>query len=234
MTYTPSTLYSELLTYFGEQNWWPVDQTYHDKQKSDPRFEIMVGAILTQNTAWGNVERALQNLKEQQVLSLEKLISVPERDLKALIQPSGFFNQKVDRLKRLITHLHQQYDNDLSIMFSQKLPALRHELLSLQGIGPETADSILLYAGNHPIFVVDAYTKRICHRLPIRIKHNSYDGIQHIFQKDLRNSYPEQQITAIYQQFHALIVELAKQYCKRKPACDRCPIKERCSYPQSQ
>jgi endonuclease-3 related protein len=230
MTFTPSTLYQALFHNFGEQNWWPVDQTYHDKQNSDPRFEIMVGAILTQNTSWKNVERALQKLKEKQVLSAEKLMTLPDEDLKILIQPSGFFNQKADRLKQMTLHIQKHYDNDFSKMFSQKLLTLRHELLNLSGIGPETADSILLYAGNYPIFVVDAYTKRICHRLPISVKHDSYDGIQHIFQTNLCNVHPPKQIVAIYQQFHALLVLLAKQYCKKKPACEGCPLKEKCDY----
>ena len=129
-------------------------------------------------------------------------------------------------------YLYEHYANDLSKMFSQKLPTLRYELLNLSGIGPETADSILLYAGNYPIFIVDAYTKRICLRLPISIEHDSYDGIQHFFQTNLCNVYPQQHMVVIYQQFHALIVALAKQYCKRKPACESCPVKEKCDYPQ--
>ena len=150
MAISPKILYDLLLDDFGYQHWWPIDKNYHRKQKSDPRFEIIVGAILTQNTAWNNVEKALENLKKNKVLAINSIIRINEENLKIMIQPSGFFNQKAQRLKLIATYLHKNYQEDLQKFFLRDITEIRQELLSLQGIGSETADSILLYAGNHP------------------------------------------------------------------------------------
>ena len=213
-----------LLHHFKHQDWWPVDATYHQRNHSDPRFEIIIGAILTQNTAWTNVEKALKNLRQHKALTINALLNMDENTLKTLIQPSGFFNQKAHRLHLFTTYLHDHYQDDLTVFFARTTKEIRIELLSLHGIGPETADSILLYAGNHPVFVVDAYTKRICTRLPLPIQHDTYDAIQTYFTENL----PKQQQITVYKELHALIVELAKNHCRKKPACDHCPLNLRC------
>jgi endonuclease-3 related protein len=233
MSLTPSELYSVLQEYFGRQYWWPVDYSYHKMNASDPRFEIMVGAILTQNTAWRNVERALENLKHNRCLSLKALHATDEEELKTMIQPSGFFNQKAKRLKVLSTYLLHHYGGNIEKFFRKEPTQIRQELLALYGIGPETADSILLYAGNKPFFVVDAYTKRICSRLPVDVQYFEYNHIQSFFQDELQKYLSKEDIVIVYKQLHALIVELAKKYCKNKPACDSCPLSKVCAFAPS-
>jgi endonuclease-3 related protein len=226
---SPKNLYDFLLDIFGHQHWWPVDEQYHENQQSDPRFEIIVGAILTQNTAWTNVEKALDNLKKHKALTLQTIADITEEKLKTMIQPSGFFNQKAQRLKFFASYIEKKYHKDLLNFFSRETSETRHELLSLQGIGPETADSILLYAGNHPVFVVDSYTKRICQRLPLPILNESYDDIQHFFEKELESTIPKKELVSTYKEFHALLVELAKKYCwKKNPNCSPCPLTHLC------
>jgi endonuclease-3 related protein len=229
MTILPKSLYKILLDTYGPQNWWPVDTVYHQKQKSDPRFEIIVGAILTQNTAWNNVKKALENLKKHKTLTIQTIAQINEKDLKIMIQPSGFFNQKAKRLKLFSSYLHQKYHDDLNTFFTRDTADIRRELLSRSGIGPETADSILLYAANHPVFVVDAYTKRICHRLPYQVSHESYELIQYFFDTILRSSIPKKELVSTYKEFHALFVALAKKNCwKKNPLCDTCPLTTLC------
>jgi len=227
MKATPQTLYKILLKEFGSLNWWPMDQKYHKKFNSDPRFEVIVGAILTQNTAWSNVEKALDNLKSKKMLEIKKISKINIKNLQKMIKPSGFFKQKADRLKNLASYLQNNYNGNLDNFFSRDLSDLRKELLSLNGIGPETADSILLYAGNLPIFVVDAYTKRICKRIPIYVN-ISYEEIQDYFQTELSKTYKKSELTKIYNELHALIVILAKTHCKNKPDCTKCPIQKCC------
>lgn len=231
---TPHLLYKILLNHFGNQDWWPFDRTYHKRNGSDQRFEIMIGAILTQNTAWSNVEKALLNLKKNKSLTVRKIVDMPLEKLKVMIQPSGFFNQKAIRLKILASYIYENYDGSLDKFFERDLQDIRNELLSLNGIGPETADSILLYAGNLPIFVVDAYTKRICKRIPLQPKDGSYDEIQQYFKSELSKNLPEKDMVPLYKELHALIVELAKNYCKTKPSCDNCPLKKDCRFSLSQ
>jgi endonuclease-3 related protein len=229
MATSPKNLYKLLLDTFGHQHWWPVDWKYHQRQHSDPRFEIIIGAILTQNTAWTNVEKALENLKKQNILTIPAMIHAEEKNLKTMIQPSGFFNQKAQRLKLFASYLEKKYGGDLQRFFSRDTSEIRHELLSMPGIGPETADSILLYSGDHLVFVVDAYTKRICHRFPFPVLSNSYDDIQQFFENNLSSTIPEKGRIPAYKEFHALLVELAKQYCwKKKPNCSICPLNHLC------
>lgn len=210
-----------------------MDLQYHKKNNSDPRFEVIIGAILTQNTAWSNVEKALHNLKQEKKLDINNIASINEETLKTLIQPSGFFNQKAHRVKNIANHLKHKYQSNLDIFFNQQLSTLRNELLALHGIGQETADSILLYAGNKPIFVVDAYTKRLCIRLSFPLDHTSYHAIQTYFETNLKEKYSDDKCITIYNEYHALIVELAKRYCtKQKPKCSICPIQKNCSYQQ--
>jgi len=229
MRTNPQTIYEILQTEFKNLSWWPKDKRYHERNGSDPRFEVIVGAILTQNTAWSNVEKALENLKSKNMLDIKKILEVDIKNLQKMVKPSGFFNQKAERLKNISTYLHENYNADLNSFFKKDMYSLREELLLLNGIGPETADSILLYAGNMPIFVVDAYTKRLCERLPLNTN-ISYDEIQKFFEDELRKKYSKQDLTQVYNELHAQIVILAKNYCKTKPLCNNCPLAKHCNY----
>jgi endonuclease-3 related protein len=229
MKLTPDILYQILRKNFGDLEWWPVDEKYHKKHGSDPRFEVIIGAVLTQNTNWGNVKKALMNLKSHDMIDNTKISETDIKILGILMKPSGFFDQKASRLKNLAQYLQQKYQGNLDKFFHQKISELRRELLSLKGIGPETADSILLYAGGFPVFVVDAYTKRICERLPLYTG-LSYDEIQHYFEKELTTKYSYKKITEVYKELHGLIVELAKQYCRKKPRCTNCPLYQYCIF----
>ena len=229
MRTNPQTIYEILQTEFKNLSWWPKDKRYHERNGSDPRFEVIVGAILTQNTAWSNVEKALENLKSKNMLDIKKILEVDIKNLQKMVKPSGFFNQKAERLKNISRHLHENYNADLNSFFKKDMYSLREELLLLNGIGPETADSILLYAGNMPIFVVDAYTKRLCERLPLNTN-ISYDEIQKFFEDELRKKYSKQDLTQVYNELHAQIVILAKNYCKTKPLCNNCPLAKHCNF----
>ena len=229
MKITPKILYDILNDRFGSLDWWPMDKEYHKKNGSDQRFEVIVGAILTQNTAWSNVEKAILSLKSQKVLDIDSISKVGIKKLQKLIKSSGFFNQKAERLKNLTLYFKQNYQGNLNYFFKKDIKAIRTELLSLNGIGPETADSILLYAGNLPIFVVDAYTKRICQRLPLDTK-ISYEEIQSYFEKELEKSYSNDEQVKIYNNLHAMIVILGKNYCKKNPKCKDCPLNKYCNY----
>jgi endonuclease-3 related protein len=180
----------------------------------------MVGAILTQNTAWRNVECAITNLKKEGVLSPQSLRGLKEQRLAALIRPAGYYNVKAKRLKGLITFLDKEYGGDLERMFTDPLLSLREKILSVKGIGPETADSILLYAGEKPIFVVDAYTKRVLSRHGMITDGASYGDIQGLFMQVLP------QDISLYKEYHALFVRLAKTFCKTKPLCAGCPVED--------
>lgn len=229
MKTTPQKIYKILQTEFKNLNWWPKDKKYHEKNDSDPRFEVIVGAILTQNTAWSNVEKALENLKSENMLDIKKIQNVDLKNLQKMVRPSGFFNQKAERLKNISTYLCENYNSDLNSFFKKDMYELREELLSLNGIGPETADSILLYAGNMPIFVVDAYTKRLCERLPMNTN-ISYDEIQTFFENNLSKKYSKKDLPQIYNELHAQIVIHSKTYCKKKPLCNNCPLTKHCKY----
>ena len=206
-------VYNRLFKHFGNQHWWP----------GETRFEVIVGAILTQNTAWRNVEKAIKNLKKEKMLSCKKIANMDIKKLEKFIQPSGFYKQKAERLKRFCKYLDKNYDSDLNSFFNGDTNVIRNELLSLNGIGNETADSILLYAGEKLKFVIDAYTKRMCERTEIT-KAKNYDELQDFFEKKLPKNIE------LYKEFHALIVELGKKYCRRSPGCDPCPLKDICEY----
>lgn len=199
-------IYTRLFKAFGPQKWWPA-QT---------RFEVIVGAILTQNTNWGNVEKALRNLKSQKLLSPQAFRNISQRKLAVLIKPSGYFNVKAKRLKSFISFLFNEYDGNLRKMGKENTSILRQKLLAVNGVGPETADSILLYAFNKPIFVVDAYTRRIFYRHNIVDRDEDYVSIQKKFMKSLRHE-PQ-----MFNEYHALIVRLGKDFCKPKPLCEQC------------
>lgn len=208
-------IYNKLYKSFGKQGWWPLtikgyESKHHiGKPRIDKhRFEIIIGAILTQNTNWKNVEKALYNLNKNDLIDVKKIKRIKKERLAELIKPAGYYNQKAERLKIISEFLSKN-----------KIPT-REQLLDVKGIGPETADSILLYAYNKPFFVIDAYTKRIFERLGY--KAGNYDEWQRLFM----NNLPED--TELFKEYHALLVELGKNYCKKRPICKRCPIKEIC------
>ncbi|MEW5758812.1 MAG: endonuclease III domain-containing protein [Candidatus Omnitrophota bacterium] len=204
------SVYQKLFKKYKAQYWWP----------GNSRLEIIIGAILTQNTNWGNVEKAINNLKKEKLLSFDKLYQLNIENLAGLIRPSGYFNIKAKRLKNFLYYLKEKYNGNINRMFSRDLNDLRKELLNVSGIGPETADSILLYAGNYPIFVVDAYTKRIFLRHKFIEDDASYEEIQKLFMDNLRKN------TKLFNEYHALIVKLGKEVClKTKPQCEICPLK---------
>ena len=206
---TLKKIYKKLFTAFGPQHWWP----------GDTPFEVIVGAILTQNTAWTNVEKAIHNLKKARLLTPRKMHDLSQAELAKYIRPAGYFNIKAKRLKHFLNYLFDNYGGSLNRMFKKRTDALRRELLSVNGIGPETADSILLYAGNHPVFVVDAYTKRIFSRHQIIKADAEYHDVQEIFMKNLPHDIK------MFNEYHALIVRIGKDFCRnRKPLCSRCPL----------
>ncbi|GAB4114936.1 MAG: endonuclease III domain-containing protein [Candidatus Caldatribacteriota bacterium] len=203
-------IYQSLYDYFGPLNWWPGDTTW----------EIVVGAVLTQNTNWNNVVKAIQNLKRENLLKPDALYKVEENRLADLIKPSGYYNIKTKRLKNLVNFVFDEYQGSEDLMFKEESVILREKLLSIKGIGPETADSILLYAGNKPFFVVDAYTRRIFSRHKLIPKGATYKQIQDFFSLNLE---PE---VALFNEFHAQIVMLGKTVCKNnQPNCVVCPLK---------
>jgi len=212
----PYELYTFLLSNFGSQHWWPAETP----------FEVIVGTILTQQTTWKNVEKAIENLKSSHVLNLWKISNLPLWELEVYVKSTGFYRQKARRLKGICRYICSEYNGSLKDLFNQETSSLRVELLSLNGIGPETADSIILYAAEKPSFVIDAYTKRICERLQLTDELD-YESLKRFFE----NSLPEN--VEIYKEFHALIVELGKNYCKTKPVCKNCPLNKKCkSYTQ--
>ncbi|MBI2083075.1 MAG: endonuclease III domain-containing protein [Deltaproteobacteria bacterium] len=201
--------YQAALAKLGPQHWWP----------GETPFEVCVGAILTQNTNWTNVEKAIANLKKEGLLEPKKLYAVAPSHLASLIRPAGYFNIKTRRLRSFLKFLIDEYDADLDRMFAERTEGLREKLLSVKGIGPETCDSILLYAGNKPIFVVDAYTKRIFTRHQVLTEEADYHEIQEYFENHLPDTRSN-----LYNEFHALIVNIGKNWCKsRQPDCGHCP-----------
>ncbi len=211
MAATLIEIYKKLYKHFGPQHWWPAQTP----------FEVMVGAILTQNTNWSNVEKAIQNLKRKKLLSAEKLYHLPEKKLAALIRSAGYYNIKANRLKIFLDFFIKKYKGDIKKLDRCSVRVLREDLLSVKGIGAETADSILLYALNKPIFVVDAYTKRILSRHKIIRSGAGYAEVQEIFMRNLK------QDEKLFNEYHALLVRLGKEHCfKNEPKCDTCPLRD--------
>ncbi len=209
-----TSIYQRLFKAWGPQHWWPAKTP----------FEVIVGAILTQNTSWTQVEKAIKNLKEQDLLSPERILKISLPELAQAIRPSGYFNQKTRRLKTFVAFLQQRFKGDLQIMAEESMGQLRKELLELSGIGPETADSILLYAFHQPIFVVDAYTYRIFTRQGMIEEEVSYEELQNFFMDHLPLEAP------LFNEYHALIVREAKEFCRKRPLCSECPISEGCLF----
>lgn len=201
-------IYNKLLNHFGKQKWWPVIGS-----KRTRRVEIIIGAILTQNTSWKNVEKAIRNMKDNGLLSREAIFSISEENLQNIIKPCGYYKQKTKRLKEALKGIRGKVS--------------REKLLSIKGIGKETCDAILLYAYDKPHFVVDAYTRRIFERIGIfkNAFKMDYDDLQRFFHENL----PKDLET--YKEYHALLDELAKNYCKKNsPLCEKCPISNFCNY----
>ena len=207
-------VYSCLYDRYGPQRWWPADEP----------FEVIVGAILTQSMAWVNVEKAIANLKNAEVLNPVSLRQLPIDDLAAFIKPSGYYNVKARKLKAFGERM-DDFDDSLPLMFALDIPQLRNELLSIFGIGPETADSIILYAAQKPIFVIDAYTHRIMDRLGLNPNSCSYTELQSFFMNNLPH---EEQL---FNEYHALLVRHGKEVCKKKcPLCTGCCLVEYCRF----
>jgi endonuclease III related protein len=230
--------YLSLLEEYGPQNWWPAQS----------RLEVIVGAYLTQNTNWSNVEKAIANLRRARALNLKALREMPPGKLETLVRPSGYFRQKAGRLKAFVAFLDKNYAGSLQRMFSQPTEKLRAELLALNGVGPETADSILLYAGNHPVFVVDAYTRRLLERHGLITAKAGYEEIRALIEGAVGSAEagaltagqpgddPRHKVSPMsrtvrselaqhYNELHALIVRVGNQLCRATPNCEGCPLK---------
>jgi len=201
-------IYRRLLRYFGHRNWWPGDSP----------FEIIIGAILTQNTNWANVEKAIANLKKARILSPSALKRTSKVKLAGLIKPCGYFNIKAERLKRFIDRLFAEFGGSPARMLRSPPDKLRQTLLEIKGIGPETADSIMLYAAGHATFVVDAYTRRIFSRHGFIRDGDDYEEIKRFFESSLKKD------AGLFNDFHAQIVECGKTCCRKAPLCERCPL----------
>lgn len=202
--------YERLFAAYGPQHWWP----------GETKFEILVGTVLVQNTAWRNVEKAIVNLRENGVLTPKKLHALPVEELSELIRPAGYYKVKAQRLRNLLKLVVEQYDGDLEAMFDGPQDVLREELLAVSGIGPETADAILLYVGEKPAFVVDTYA----HRVLARHGWVEYEADYHSIQEQFVRELPAE--PRLYNEYHALLVKVGKEHCKTAPQCDGCPLHE--------
>jgi len=208
-------IYHRLMAHYGPQRWWPAEEP----------FEVMVGAILTQSAAWGNVEKAIANLKAAGALSPEGIRRLSLAELAEIIRPSGYYNAKAKKLKSLAYWLGENCGDDLGQLFTTDTGRLRKQLLSIHGIGPETADSIILYAAGKPVFVIDAYTRRIVSRIGLAPADNNYGAYQAFFMENLPTD------VRLFNEYHALLVCLAKNMCRRRqPLCAECCLNKICPY----
>jgi endonuclease-3 related protein len=206
-------IYHSLLSHYGPQHWWPADGP----------FEVIVGAILTQTTAWQNVDKAISNLKQAGALNGTALRQLPLDRLAELIYPCGYYKAKALKLKAFAQRL-AEYDDSLQELFALDIEQLREELISIYGIGEETADSIILYAAKKPVFVIDAYTRRILSRLGLVPTKDDYAAFQALFMDNL----PRDQ--GLYNEYHALFVRHGKEACRKRPLCSRCCLSSLCSF----
>lgn len=205
-------IYHRLISHYGPQHWWP----------GETPFEVIIGAILTQSAAWTNVEKAVTNLKTADALSPSKIRDLPLGEMARLIHPCGYYNAKAAKLNAFVSWLGEYYHDNLNSLFALEPEALRRQLLSLNGIGEETADSIMLYAGEKPIFVIDAYTKRIISRVGLLPD----TAVYKVFQEFFMNNLPPD--THLFNEFHALLVTLGKNACQKKPLCSECCLADIC------
>ena len=210
MTVTLDDIYQRLYDVYGPQDWWPAESP----------FEVVVGAILVQNTAWKNAARAIQNLREADLLSVDQLYALPVAELESLIRSAGYYRMKTRRLRNLLDHLFEHHEGSIDLFFELDTATLREELLSINGIGPETADSILLYAAERPVFVVDSYTNRVLKRHRWIEDDADYDVLQSHFHSHLESDVP------LYNEFHALIVRIGHLHCRKTPRCEECPLEQ--------
>lgn len=208
------TIYHRLRQEYSLNGWWPAESP----------FEVVVGAFLTQNTNWNNVEKALTNLRDANALDLPLLAQIPRADLEQLIRPSGFFRQKAERLQNFCRYLLAEHDGVLTDLLHLRLDAARDRLLAQPGIGHETADSILLYAGDRPSFVIDSYTRRLFGRIGILTGSEKYDDIRQLFMDRIPEEVP------LYKDYHALIVTHCKELCRKTPLCRQCFCANFCAY----
>ena len=207
-------IYHHLFTRYGPQHWWPAQTP----------FEVIIGAILTQSTSWSNAEKAINNLKSSRAITPKVLRQLSVQELARLVHPCGYYNAKALKLKSFANWLGEYYSDDLSSLFTHDISFLRQELLSIHGIGQETADSIILYAANKPIFVIDAYTRRITNRICITVENESYTD----YQTFLMNNLPTD--ARLFNEYHALLVRLAKDVCHKSPICRHCCLNNICQY----
>jgi endonuclease-3 related protein len=202
-------VYDRLLSYYGPQNWWP----------GETALETIVGAVLTQNTNWGNVEKAIVNLRDANQLNFRTMVNLAVDELAEYIRPAGYYNIKARRLKNLFQMIVDEYEGEVQFLLEDSLENARENLLRVKGVGPETADSILLYAAEKPIFVVDTYTHRVFSRHEIVAEENDYYNLQ----QEFMDSLPED--VSLFNEYHALIVAVAKEFCKKgRPRCKECPL----------
>ena len=210
MTVTLDDIYQRLYDVYGPQKWWPAKSP----------FEVIVGAILVQNTAWNNAQLAIEKLREADLLTADRLYNVPVEELEKLIRSAGYYRMKARRLRNVLDYLHENYSGSVERFLDVDTETLRCELLSINGIGPETADSVLLYAAMRPVFVVDAYTNRVFKRHRWIDYDAGYDDIQSYFHSHLEASAP------LYNEYHALIVKIGHLHCRKTPQCEQCPLEE--------
>ena len=226
-------IFRDLYNHFGPQGWWPTTPPgetrprYYPESGRGPlserdRWEIAVGAVLTQNTSWRNVVQALEALSARGALDLDGLLAVEPGQLARLIRPALYYNQKSARLRGIAQYILDHYGGSTAALMGRPPGALRPELLALKGIGPETADSIMLYAAGYPVFVVDTYTRRICSRLGLAPGSASYAELQSLFMDKLPAD------AVLYSEYHALLVKHATVYCKTRPVCESCCLRARC------
>jgi len=207
-------IYHQLINYYGPQRWWPAQGP----------FEVIIGAILTQSAAWVNVEKAIAKLKAAKALSPKALRQLSLSEVATLIHPCGYYNAKALKLKSLAHWLGEYYNDNLNKLFANYTERLRQELLSIRGIGQETADSIILYAANKPIFVIDAYTRRIINRIGLAPDSNSYTAYQALFMDNLPTD------AELFNEYHALLVHLGKDVCRNRPLCQQCCLNNTCRH----
>lgn len=216
MTYY--ALYQKLFAHYGPQHWWPAKS----------RFEVMVGAVLTQNTAWSNVERAIAHLKRARLLSAQAILAASPDVLAECLRPSGYFNVKAARIRSFCEWFLAQ--GGYRRLRHRDTPSLRQALLGVHGVGAETADDILLYAFNRPVFVVDAYTKRLLARLGLLNGSEGYETVRHTLERALARR-PDR--VALFNEYHALVVIHGKNHCRARPVCADCPLQKECLFDDS-
>lgn len=222
-------IYQGLLRHFGPQGWWPVTEKgkihpeYSGGAKNEKQqLEVIFGTVLAQNTSWKNAEKAIAELNKNNLIDALKIIKIKNERLAEIIRSSGYHNQKAKKLKNFCRFLLDNYNGKLEMLFNSDINKMRSELLSVNGIGPETADSIMLYAAKKPVFVADAYSKRILNRIGYNF--DNYEQIQAFFMQSLPNN------EKLFNECHALLVELGKNICKKAPLCEKCPISRHCEY----